>query len=73
MATRRKDTRPPITPEGAFPTRSVPAVSDIGENSASGLIETPQKSGKDPLDAHDFADGGGSGGAEGYSRKNTKQ
>lgn len=73
MVNRREDTQSPTVPEGAFPTRSVPAASDIGENSASGLIETPQKPGKDPLDAHEFADGGGSGGAEGYSRKNTKQ
>jgi hypothetical protein len=72
MATRREDTRPPATPEGAFPTQSVPAASDIGENSASELIEAPQKAGKDKLDPHDFADGGGGGGAEGYSRKKTK-
>lgn len=71
--TRREDTRPPAAPEGTFPTRSVPAISDIGENSASELIEAPQKIGKDTLDPHDFADGGGSGGAEGFSRKNTKQ
>lgn len=69
---RRDDTRPPATPEGAFPTHSVPAISDIGENSASELIEAPQKVGRDKLDPHDFADGGGSGGAEGYSRKKTK-
>jgi hypothetical protein len=46
----------------------VPARSDIGENSASELIEAPRKPGYNPLDPHDFADGGGSGGAEAFSR-----
>lgn len=72
---RRNDTRPPQTPPGRFPTESVPARSDIGENSASGLIESPQPAGKDKLDKldpHEFADGGGSGGAEAFSRKKTR-
>jgi hypothetical protein len=57
---------------GDQPTDSVPARSDIGENSASELIEAPRKAGDNPLDPHDFADGGGSGGAEAFSRARTK-
>jgi hypothetical protein len=53
---------------GEQPTSSIPARSDIGENTASELIESPRKPGSNPLDAHDFADGGGSGGAEAFSR-----
>lgn len=58
---------------GEQPTSSVPARSDIGENSASELIEAPQKPGRNPLDSHDFADGGGSGGGEAFSRKRLKR
>jgi hypothetical protein len=58
---------------GEGPVSSVPARSDIGENSASELIEAPRKPGFDPLDAHDFADGGGSGGAEAFSRARKKR
>jgi hypothetical protein len=74
MATRRNDTRPPPGGDsnGRFPTASVPAISDIGENSASELIEAPQKPGRDRLDPHDFADGGGGGGGEAFSRKKTR-
>jgi hypothetical protein len=61
---------------GAGPTSSGPARSDIGENTASELIEAPQKpAGKgkrDPLVAHDFPDGGGGGGAERFSRRRVK-
>ncbi len=46
----------------------MPAKSDIGGNSASELVESPLAPGHDPLDAHDFADGGGGGGAEAFSR-----
>jgi hypothetical protein len=69
----RKDTSPTRAKLGDLPTSSVPARSDIGENSASELIESPQ-GGKerDPLDPHDFADGGGGGGAERFSRTRTK-
>ena len=46
----------------------------VRENSsASELIESPQKRTRDPLDAHDFADGGGSGGAEAYRRSRAKK
>jgi hypothetical protein len=58
---------------GDAPTSSVPARSDIGENSASELVESPQRKKRDPLDAHDFADGGGSGGAERFRRTRTKR
>jgi hypothetical protein len=66
--TSRRDTSPTRAKRGELPTSSVPARSDIGENSASELVESPQKPGRDPLDAHDFADGGGSGGAEAFRR-----
>ena len=54
---------------GEGPTRSVPAKPDHGENSASTIVEAPQPKRRDPLQAHDFPDGGGSGGAEAFSRK----
>ena len=73
MATHRKDTNPGHGRSGDAPTRSVPAISDIGENSASGIIEAPQKPAKGKLDPHDFADGGGSGGGESFSRKKTRK
>jgi hypothetical protein len=68
-----RDTSPSRAKRGELPTSSVPARSDIGENSASELIEAPQaKRSRNPLDAHDFADGGGGGGAEAFSRKRVK-
>jgi hypothetical protein len=69
---RRDDTKPKQPNGGDAPTSSVPARSDIGENSASELIESPQRKGRAPLDPHDFPDGGGSGGAERFSRTRTK-
>jgi hypothetical protein len=68
---RRNDTRPLKPNGGDAPTSSVPARSDIGENTASELIEAPQKK-RGPLDPHDFPDGGGSGGAERFSRARAK-
>jgi hypothetical protein len=68
----RHDTSPTRAKRGDAPTSSVPAISDIGENSASELIESPQRKKRDPLDPHDFADGGGGGGAERFSRTRTK-
>jgi hypothetical protein len=59
--------------EGDGPTRSVPARPDHGENSASALIEAPQPRHRDPLVAHDFPDGGGSGGAERFSRQRLRK
>ncbi|MGV3570283.1 MAG: hypothetical protein ACO1PB_06760 [Ramlibacter sp.] len=53
---------------GERPTSSVPAKPDHGENSASTIVEAPLRS-KRRLDAHDFPDGGGSGGAEAFSRR----
>jgi hypothetical protein len=67
--TRRQETSPTRAKLGDAPTSSVPARSDIGEGSASELVEAPLGKKRDPLDAHDFADGGGSGGAERFSRK----
>ena len=66
--TSRSDTSPSRAKRGDQPTRSVPATNDIGENSASELIEAPLPPQHDPLDAHDFADGGGAGGAEAFRR-----
>jgi hypothetical protein len=70
MATPRKDTHP--VPTGTTPGAPAPAAGSPGENSASELIEAPQKPGKGKLDPHDFAIGGGSGGGEAFSRKKTK-
>lgn len=68
----RSSTSPTRAKLGDQPTKSVPAQSDIGPNSASELVESPQRSNRDPLDPHDFADGGGSGGAEAFSRVRKK-
>ena len=68
----RRGTNPSRAKRGDAPTASPPARSDIGGNSASELIESPQKKKRDPLDAHDFADGGGGGGAAGFSRTKVK-
>ncbi|WP_395057620.1 hypothetical protein [Polaromonas sp.] len=44
--------------------------TDNTDNSASTLIEAPVEPGqKNPLDQHEFADGGGGGGAEAFRRK----
>lgn len=64
----RSETNPSRARRGEQPTASVPAPSDIGDNSASELIEAPQPRRRDPLDPHDFGDGGGSGGAEAFRR-----
>jgi len=68
----RESTSPTRAKRGDSPTSSVPARSDIGENSASEIIEAPQRKKRDPLDPHDFPDGGGSGGAERFSRARLK-
>ena len=65
---QREDTSPSRAKVGDGPTRSAPAQPDHGENSASTIIEAPQKRGRNPLDPHDFPDGGGSGGAEAFRR-----
>jgi len=67
----QEKTSPTRAKRGDAPTSSVPARSDIGENSASELVESPQPKKRNPLDAHDFADGGGSGGAERFRRART--
>jgi hypothetical protein len=70
---KSRDTRPSRAKLGESPTSSVPAKPDHGENSSSTITEAPQAPGtKRRLDPHDFADGGGSGGAEAFSRSKTK-
>lgn len=66
---RSSDTRSSRAQLGERPTSSVPARPDHGENSASTIVEAPLKPRKGRLDAHDFPDGGGSGGAEAFSRR----
>jgi hypothetical protein len=58
---------------GEQPTSSVPARNDSEGNSASELVESPQKPRRDPLDAHDFAIGGGGGGGEAFRRTKVKK
>lgn len=58
---------------GERPTTSVPARPDAGENSASTITEAPLPPRKGRLDAHDFPDGGGSGGADAFSRKHLQK
>lgn len=70
--TSRSATSSSRAARGAAPTASVPARPDAGENSASTLVEAPQKPKRGRLDPHDFADGGGSGGAEAFSRQRQK-
>ena len=73
MATSLNDTKhgPPAS-DGAIPLTPEPGPGMGGRNSASELIEAPQRPARDKLDPHDFADGGGSGGGEAFSRKKTK-
>ena len=69
---KSRDTRSSRAPRGERPTSSVPARPDHGENSSSTIIEAPLKPRKGRLEGHDFPDGGGSGGAEAFSRRRTK-
>jgi hypothetical protein len=70
---KSRDTRSSRAHRGERPTSSVPAKPDHGENSASTVTEAPQVPlTKRRLDPHDFPDGGGSGGAEAFSRRRTK-
>lgn len=64
----RSSTSPSRARRGDQPTASIPAPSDIGDNSASELIEAPVRRKRNPLDPHEFADGGGGGGAEAFRR-----
>lgn len=66
---KSSDTRSSRAKLGERPTSSVPAKPDHGENSASTIVEAPMGKKKGPLDPHDFPDGGGSGGAEAFSRR----
>ena len=67
-----KETRLSNASTGALPTTSVQARPDHGENSASTIVEAPVKT-KRRLDAHDFPDGGGSGGPEAFSRRRIQE
>jgi hypothetical protein len=72
---KSRDTRSSRAQLGERPTSSLPAKPDHGENSASTIMEAPQQQpplNKRRLDPHDFPDGGGSGGAERFSRRRTK-
>ena len=69
---KSSDTRSSRAKLGERPTSSVPAKPDHGENSASTIVEAPLPPKKGRLDAHDFPDGGGSGGAEAFSRQRRK-
>jgi hypothetical protein len=70
---KSRDTRTSRARLGERPTSSIPAKPDHGENSASTIVEAPQGARtKKKLDAHDFPDGGGSGGAEAFRRSRLK-
>jgi hypothetical protein len=69
---KSRDTRSSRARLGERPTSSVPAKPDHGENSSSTIVEAPLAPKKGRLDAHDFPDGGGSGGAEAFSRRRSK-
>ena len=71
---KSRDTRTSRARLGERPTSSIPAKPDHGENSASTIVEAPQgaRTKKKKLDAHDFPDGGGSGGAEAFRRSRVK-
>jgi hypothetical protein len=71
-AVPRSDTSPTRAKQDERPSRSPAAKPDHGENSASTIVEAPQKL-RRRLDAHEFADGGGSGGAEAFSRKRLRR
>ena len=67
---KSSDTRSSRAKLGERPTSSVPAKPDHGENSSSTIIEAPMPPRRrKKLEAHDFPDGGGSGGAEAFSRR----
>lgn len=70
----REATSPTRAKQGDAPTQSgpAPAKPDHGENSASTIVEAPLRPRRGRLDAHDFPDGGGSGGAEAFSRRRVK-
>lgn len=66
----RQDTRPSEATQGPASTGSPAAAPDHGRTSASTVVEAPQKPDtRDRLDPHDFPAGGGSGGAQAFSRK----
>jgi hypothetical protein len=60
---------PDLSRQAADTTASPPAAASRGDNSASTVVESPQGRVRNPLDAHDFPSGGGSGGAQSFSRK----
>jgi hypothetical protein len=65
---------PTIAPDAGDASPTEPPITrtdtDNTDNSSSTLIEAPVKPGKkNSLDQHEFADGGGGGGAEAFRRK----
>lgn len=70
---KSRDTRSSRAHLGERPTSSVPAKPDHGENTSSTIVEAPLVPRKGRLDSHDFPDGGGSGGAEAFSRRRSKR
>ncbi len=69
----REDTSPSRTNRDEGQTSSLPATPEHGENSASIVIEAPQKLRRNKLDAHDFPEDGGSGGVEASRRENVRR
>jgi hypothetical protein len=69
----RREISPTRAKRADRPASSVPARNDIGRNSASELVESPLLGRRNPLDAHDFPDGGGSGGAEAFRRSKLRR
>ena len=66
---KSRNTRSRRARRGERPTSSVPAKPDYGDNSASTIVEAPlPPRQRGALQAHDFPDGGGSGGAESFRR-----
>ena len=66
----RQDTRPSEAKQSPDMAESPPAAPDHGRNSASTVVEAPQlPASRNALDPHDFPAGGGSGGAQAFSRK----
>lgn len=66
----RQDTRPSEAKQSPNTIESPPTAPDHGRNSASTVVESPQMpASRNALDPHDFPAGGGSGGAQAFSRK----
>lgn len=64
-----RNQKPGLSRDSGDTTGSPPAAAERGDNSASTVVESPQGGARSPLDPHDFPSGGGSGGAQAFSRK----